>query len=81
MFTTSPEIATICVASGVFLIARGLDALFHRSIKIRRHAGWPLTYDDVSLKQNPRLFLFTTWGNIALGIFFVVFPFVIQYLY
>jgi hypothetical protein len=81
MFETSPEIAIICVASGVFLIARGLDALFHKSIKIRKHAGWPLKYDDVTLEQYPGRFRFTAWGSIALGAFFITFPFVVQFVY
>jgi len=81
MFKTSPEIAVICVASGIFLMARGFDALFHKSIKIRKHAGWPWKYDDVTLEQNPGLFRFTAWGNIALGAFFIIFPFVVQLIY
>jgi len=81
MFKTSPEIAIICVASGIFLIARGIDALYHRNIKIRKHAGWPLKYEDFRLEQNPALFRFTAWGNIALGLFFMAFPFFVQFVY
>ncbi|HLA68484.1 MAG TPA: hypothetical protein VJN65_02180 [Bacteroidota bacterium] len=79
MFETVPEIAIICIASGVFLIARGWDALVRKTIKIRKTAGFPWKYGDVTLEHSPRLFRLTAWGILALGVFFLIFPFVVHY--
>ena len=79
MFETVPEIAIICVASGVFLIARGWNALVHKTIKVRKTAGFPWKYGDVTLERSPRLFRLTAWSILALGVFFLIFPFIVEY--
>jgi len=81
MFEVIPEIAVICVASGIFLIARGVHALLHNSIKIRKAPGFPWRYDDLTLERNPRLFRLTAWSILVLGLFFLVFPFFLPYFY
>ncbi len=81
MFDTTPEIAAICIASGVFLIARGWDALVHKAIKVRKSPGFPWKYGELTLERNPRLFRLTAWSILILGIFFLTFPFIVEYLY
>lgn len=81
MFDTTPEIAVICVASGIFLIARGWDALARKAIKVRKSPGFPWKYGDLTLERNPRLFRLTAWSILILGVFFLVFPFIVEYLY
>lgn len=79
MFRYNPEVAVICVAVGLVLVARGWYALKRHTITVKKPIGFPWHYNEVSREQNPRLFLMTAWGIIILGIFFLLFPFFITY--
>ncbi len=80
MFQETPEIAIICVASGILLISRGWYALKQKTIKVRKTIGFPWQYNDVTLEEKPRLFYLTAWSFIVLGVFFLMFPFLVEYL-
>jgi hypothetical protein len=81
MFETVPEIAVICVVSGILLIARGWDALIHKTIKVRQSAGFPWKYGDLTLERNPGLFRLTAGSILVLGVFFLIFPFIVEYFF
>lgn len=80
MFRSNPEITIICVGVGIILIVRGWHALKRNAITVKKPIGFPWQYSEVKADQNPRLFFFTTWGMIVLGILFMLFPFLIEYL-
>ena len=79
MFRYNPEVAVVCVAVGIILVARGWYSLRHGSITVKKPVGFPWQYSEMKQAENPRTFLITAWGIIILGIFFLLFPFVIEY--
>ncbi len=78
-FEKSPEIAVVCVLVGLLLIGRGWYALRKKVITVKKTIGLPWHYSDVDVEKSPRLFYFTAWGIIILGVFFLLFPFVIVF--
>jgi len=79
MFRYNPEVAVICVAVGLILLTRGWYALRKRTLMVKKPIGWPWQYNEVTEEKSPRLFLVTAWGIIVLGIFFILFPFLVTY--
>lgn len=79
MLRYNPEVAVICVVVGIILIARGWYALRQQMITVKKPIGLPWHYREITRDKNPRTFLITTWGVILLGIFFVLFPFIIEF--
>ena len=78
MFERTPEITVVCVVVGLLLIARGWYALRKRAITVKKQIGFPWQYSEVNPDQNPKLFYFTTWGIIVLGVLFLLFPFAVK---
>ncbi|MEX2115893.1 MAG: hypothetical protein WEB37_03325 [Bacteroidota bacterium] len=79
MFRYNPEVAVICVAVGLVLLARGWYALRKRTIMVKKPIGFPWQYTEVTEETSPRMFLITTWGIIVLGVCFILFPFLVTY--
>lgn len=79
MFRYNPEVAVICVVVGLVLVARGWYAFRKRTIMVKKPIGFPWQYSEVSEEKNPRTFRLTAWGIIILGVFFILFPFLITY--
>lgn len=69
----------ICVVSGLMLIVKGILALLQKKIRIKKNVGFPWRFEVVKREQSPRKFFLASWSSIALGVFFVLFPFVIPY--
>lgn len=79
MLEKSPEVTVVCVLVGLMLIGRGWYALREKVITVKKPIGLPWHYSDVNPEKNPKLFYFTAWGIIVLGVFFLLFPFVVVY--
>ncbi len=79
MFRSSPEITVICIGVGIILIVRGWHAYKKKTVTVKKPIGLPWHYHEVKAEDNPRLFFFTTWGMIILGVLFMLFPFLVEY--
>jgi hypothetical protein len=79
MFRYNPEVAVICVAVGLILVARGWYALRKGTMMVKKPIGFPWQYNEMTEEQNPRMFRFTAWGIIILGFCFILFPFLVAY--
>lgn len=79
MFRYNPEVAVICIVVGIILIVRGWYALRHKTITVKKPIGFPWQYSEMRQEEKPRTFLITAWGIIILGIFFLLFPFFVDY--
>lgn len=69
----------VCILVGLLLVGRGWYALRKGVITVKKTIGFPWQYNEVTPQQNPKLFYITAWSIITLGVFFLLFPFVIVY--
>lgn len=63
----------------MFLVVRGWYALRSKSITVKKPIGFPWQFKEIQREDSPRMFLITAWGVIILGMFFVLFPFFVDY--